>query len=151
MSIITSNETKRKPTAISLNIYFIYRKLLQTFRKSICPVKEFFLVNVFIGVFCFITTRFITVISQNTTHFWIFFHYTVNLLLLLSCLLPNKTSPKLCKCKSYFLLQMLQPVILICRFHMAIFTGAAWKFSLVFWSYVLELAVVLHLIFHLQV
>ena len=51
MSIITSNETKRKPTGISLNIYFIYRKLLQTFRKSLCLVKEFFLVNLFIGVF----------------------------------------------------------------------------------------------------
>ena len=36
-----------------------------------------------------ITTSFTTGTSQNTTHFGYFFNYTVNLLLLLSSLLPN--------------------------------------------------------------
>ena len=42
---------KTNPTGISPNIYFIYKKLLQEFLKSICLVKELFLVNPFIGVF----------------------------------------------------------------------------------------------------
>ena len=42
---------KTKPIGISLNIYFIYKKLLQAFLKSVCLVKEFFLVNPFIGIF----------------------------------------------------------------------------------------------------
>ena len=46
-----SNKTNRKPTATSSNISFIYKKLLQTFRKNICLVKEFFLVNSIIGIF----------------------------------------------------------------------------------------------------
>ena len=36
---------KTKPTGISSNICFIYKKLLQAFLKSTCLVKEFFLVN----------------------------------------------------------------------------------------------------------
>ena len=51
VSIITSNITKLQPTETSSNIYFIYKRLLQTSRKSICLFKEFFLVNTFIGVF----------------------------------------------------------------------------------------------------
>ena len=39
--------SKTKPTEISQNIYFIYKKLLQAFVKSICLVKEFFLANPF--------------------------------------------------------------------------------------------------------
>ena len=45
INIITSNKTNREPTATLLNISFIYKK------KSICLIKEFFLVNSFIGVF----------------------------------------------------------------------------------------------------
>ena len=81
---------KTKPPGISSNIYFIYKKLLQGFLKSICLVKELFLVNPFIGVFLRnITISFTTVSSQNATHFWYLLHYTINLLLLLSCLLTN--------------------------------------------------------------
>ena len=40
--LLSSNKT---------NISFIYKKLLLTLRKIICLVKEFFLVNSFIGVF----------------------------------------------------------------------------------------------------
>ena len=49
--MITSNKTKQEPTRTSAHIYFIFKKLLQTFRKSICLVKEHFSVNSFIGVF----------------------------------------------------------------------------------------------------
>ena len=35
---------------------------------------------------------------------------------------------------------------LTCRFHKTIFVGAVWKFELVLWSYILELADVLHTI-----
>ena len=42
---------KTKPTKISPNIYFIYKKLLQAFLKSICLAKEFFLANPFIVFF----------------------------------------------------------------------------------------------------
>ena len=42
---------KIKPTEISPNIYFVYKKLLQVFLKSICVVKELLLVNPFRGVF----------------------------------------------------------------------------------------------------
>ena len=65
-------DDKTKPTGISPNIYVIYKKLLQAFQKSICLVKEFFLVNPFIGHRCFlrnITTSFTTVTSRNTTLF----------------------------------------------------------------------------------
>ena len=69
-------DDKTKPTGISPNIYVIYKKLLQAFQKSISLVKEFFLVNPFIGHRCFwrnITTSFTTVTSRNTTLFWYFF------------------------------------------------------------------------------
>ena len=51
ISILTSNKTNRVPTATSSNISFVYKTLLQTFRKSISLVKEFFLLNPFICVF----------------------------------------------------------------------------------------------------
>ena len=51
ISIITSNKTKWERIETSSNIYFIFKKMLQTFRKSICLVKEFCLINPFIGVF----------------------------------------------------------------------------------------------------
>ena len=60
-----------------------------------------------------IKTSFTTVTSQNTTHSWYFFHYNVNLLLPLSCLLPSQTSLKLCKRKSDLLFRMLQLVFVI--------------------------------------
>ena len=44
-------KTNLQPTATSSNISFIYKTFLQTFRKSICFVKEVFLVNSFTGVF----------------------------------------------------------------------------------------------------
>ena len=44
-------KTSREPTATSSNISFVYKKLLQAFRKNICLVKDFFLVNSFIGAF----------------------------------------------------------------------------------------------------
>ena len=48
--------------------------MLQVFRKTICLVKEFYLVNSFIGVFLKnITTSFTAVTLQNITHFWYFF------------------------------------------------------------------------------
>ena len=88
--IITLNKTNREPTATSSNISFIYKKLLQTFRKSICLVKEFFLVNSSVGVFWGILRRLSQQLPRKTLLiFGIFLHYTVNLLLPLSCLLPN--------------------------------------------------------------
>ena len=51
INIITSNKSYRQATATSSNISFIYIKLPQTFWKSICLVKGFFLVNYFLGVF----------------------------------------------------------------------------------------------------
>ena len=48
---ISKYYNKTKPTGISPNIYLIYKKLLQVFLKSICLVKESFLVNPFIRVF----------------------------------------------------------------------------------------------------
>ena len=103
------------PIATSSNIFFIHKKLLQSFRKSICLLKEFFLVNSFIGVFWGTTsfTSFTTITSQNTTYFGYFFHCTVNLLLPLNCLLLNKTPLKLCKRKSNFLFRMLYPVFVV--------------------------------------
>ena len=62
--IITSNKTKREPTGTLSNIDFIYNKLLQTFRKSICLVEEFFLINPFIGVFWGIFSQ----VSQQLPH-----------------------------------------------------------------------------------
>ena len=62
--VITSNKTKREPTGTLSNIDFIYNKLLQTFRKSICLVEEFFLVNPFIGVFWGIFSQ----VSQQLPH-----------------------------------------------------------------------------------
>ena len=80
---MTSNNTNREPTAILLNISFIYKTFLQTFQKSICLVKEFFLLRSF-------WRNITTVTSQNIIHFRFFFHYTVNFLLLLSYLYLNK-------------------------------------------------------------
>ena len=51
ISIITSNKRNQEPAATSSNISITYKKLLQTFRKSIYLVNEFFLINSFIGVF----------------------------------------------------------------------------------------------------
>ena len=47
------NFKQNKPRAYCnfIKYFFVYKKLQQTFRKSIRPFKEFFLVNSFIGVF----------------------------------------------------------------------------------------------------
>ena len=46
------NFKQNKPRAYcNFKYFFVYKKLRQTFRKSIRPFKEFFLVNSFIGVF----------------------------------------------------------------------------------------------------
>ena len=154
----TFKKSKWDPTGTSSNIYFIYKKLLQTFRKSICLVKEFFLVNPFIGVFWGLLPRKTPLICGN-------FHYTVNLLLLLSCLLLHFTTKPLWNCIS--LSQMCctgccslslslsvwpnMYRILICRFHMIIPAGAVWKLSLDLRGYILKPAEVVYIIFCLQV
>ena len=57
ISVLTSSKTNReaKQTESLLQLhqifFLIYNTLLQTFRKSICLVKEFFLINPFIIVF----------------------------------------------------------------------------------------------------
>ena len=44
-------KTNREPTVTSSNIFFIYKKLLQTFPKSICLVNKFVLQNSVIRAF----------------------------------------------------------------------------------------------------
>ena len=51
ISILISNKTNREPNATHQIFFFIYKKLLQTFRKYICLVIEFFFINSFIVVF----------------------------------------------------------------------------------------------------
>ena len=85
ISVIISNKTNGEPsttillTAATANISFIYKRLLQTFGKSICLVKEFFLVKSFVGVLWGILRQVSAVTSQNTSHFWYFFHCTIDL------------------------------------------------------------------------
>ena len=136
--------------------------MLQAFRKSICLVKEF-LVNPFIGVFWGILRQ----VSQQLFHktpliFGIFFF----ILSVCCCYLVvyELTKPPwnyvsasqiYCSrcCSLYFSLLIWPNMyrISICRFHITIFAGAVWKFSLVFWGYILETAEVLHIIFRFQV
>ena len=129
------SKTNQEPNATSSNISLIYKKLLQTFRKSISLAKNLFLVNSLVKVWfgeyydntaqkmkfsvknlfgkcdqirSFLriwshlleknpywkTSFFVHCKSHNSyfakqRSFLIFFHYTVNLLLLLNFLLLN--------------------------------------------------------------
>ena len=139
---MTSNKINRVPTGTSSNILFS----CSSRSEKVCFLRN-------------VTTIFTTIASRNATYFWNFFHCTVNLLLPLSCLLPNKTlwncvsESQICcsdvvACLSLSVwLNMYR--ILICRFHMTIFVDAVWKFSLFLWRYILEPAEVFHIIFPL--
>ena len=54
----------------SPNVSFNYKKLLQTFRKNICLVKEFFFINLFIGIFWGILRQFSQHFPRKTPLFF---------------------------------------------------------------------------------
>ena len=134
--------------------------MLQTFRESTCLVKEFFLVNPFIGFFLKnITTIFITVTSLILGIFFIILSICCCYLVVyyLTKTLWNCASTSQICCSGRCRLSLSLSVwpnmyrVLIWRFHMIIPAGAVWKFSLVLWRYILEPAEVLHVIFRGQV
>ena len=73
ISILTSNKTNRVSTATSSNISFVYKTLLQTFRKSISLVKRILLGKPIHMCFLRNITKDLTrATMQNTSHFGIF-------------------------------------------------------------------------------
>ena len=126
--------------------------MLQASLKSICLVKEFFLANPFIGVFwgtlwqvsqqlpskiplifgiCFIilpTCCCYLVVHQLIKPHW-------------NCVSANQIYCSSC-CSLSFSLSIWE-----FWFHITIFAGAIWKYSLVLWGYILETTKVLHIIF----
>ena len=133
--------------------------MLQASLKSICLVKEFFLANPFIGVFwgtlwqvsqqlpskiplifgiCFIilpTCCCYLVVHQLIKPHW-------------NCVSASQIYCSSC-CSLSFSLSIWPNMyrISICGFHITIFAGAVWKYSLILWGYILETAEVLHIIF----
>ena len=110
ISILTSNKTNRESTATWSSISFIYKNLLQTFRNSICLVKEFFLVF-FEKYYDKIHNSYLAKYHS----FFVFFSFYCQFVpkCNLVVLSPNKTSLKLCKRKSDLLSRMLKAVFVI--------------------------------------
>ena len=124
------------PIAASSNIYFIYKKLLQTFQKSVSLVKIFFLVNSFISVFCGILHQVLQQLFRKTPLIFDIFpiipsiccsYLIVYYLIkpLWSCVNASQTSCSGC-CSLSLWLSVWPSMwrISICRFHMTIFVGA---------------------------
>ena len=129
--------------------------MLQTFRKSISLVKEFFLVNPFIGAFWEILRQvskqfplktplifgIFSIILSNCC-FQLLVHYLTKPLW--NCVSVNQICCSGC-CSLSLSLSVWHNMkrILICKFHMTIFV------SLVLWCHTVEPAKVLHTVFGL--
>ena len=135
--------------------------MLQTFWKSNCLAKEFFLVNSFIGVFLGILRQVSEQLPRETSLIFGIFSIILSICCchLVVCYLTkplwNCLSANQIFCSWFCSLSLPLSAWLnmyrtfICRFHMTKFLGAVWKFSLIRWSYILELHEVLHIIYSL--
>ena len=138
--------------------FLIYKKLLQTFRKYICLVIEFYFINSFIVVFWRILRQVSQLLPRKAP---LIFRIFSVILSICCCYLVVyyltkplwycvRASEICCSgCCNLSLSLSVWPYmyrILICKVHMIITAGVGWKFS-----YILEPAEVLHVIFRLQV
>ena len=147
----TFKQKKQVLTTTSSNITFIYKKLLQN-----CLVKEFFLVNSFIGVFLRILLQAWQQLPRKAPLiFGTFFiilsicccHLIVSYLTkpLSNCVSASQIYCFWC-CSLSLSVWINMKRTLICRFYRAIFVGEVWKFRLVLRGYTLEPIKVFHII-----